>query len=397
MKKLIILLLALFLTSACGGSEAETDAGVESIDSPSVDTSPQPETPVTPASLCEQTTSSINWEALMNENCDDLAQYGLFVDPQTPSSAPVAPGMPYQLSTQLFTNYASKYRFIFIPEGKQATFHPTDTFQFPVGTILTKTFSMPFDTQVTNPENEVLIETRLLIHRESGWTTLPYLWQNGEASLIQAGADIPHTLNHQGQVERFDYHVPSRAECKICHQVNIDGTSNISPIGLKAHLLNHDIEFNGTTVNQLQMWQSQSRLTGLPQLDEIAHAPPLTDNSKSLLLRAKGYIDINCAHCHRSEGFASISGLRLGFHIDHTSYQYGICKQPPGWDGGAKGLSYDIVPGDGEHSILLYRQELNSAKDRMPPIGRSLVHTEAIDLIKQWIDSLSPTIGNCQA
>jgi len=162
-------------------------------------------------------------------------------------------------------------------------------------------------------------------------------------------------------------------------------------------LLNHDIDFNGTTVNQLQMWQNQSRLTGLPQLDEIAHAPPLSDTDESLTQRVKGYIDINCAHCHRAEGFASISGLRLGFHIDHTSYQYGICKQPPGWDGGPKGLSYDIVPGDGEHSILLYRQELNSAKDRMPPIGRSLVHTEAIELIKQWIDSLSPTIGNCQA
>ncbi|WP_299788525.1 SO2930 family diheme c-type cytochrome [uncultured Shewanella sp.] len=389
MKNLLILLLTLSLVAACGGSDSESD------DSPNAEAPAQPDNPIAPSSLCDQTSSQINQQALMLEDCENLAQYGLFIDPQIPSSDPVAPGMAYQLSTQLFTNYASKYRFIFIPEGKQAIFHPSDTFELPIGTVLTKTFSMPYDTQVTGPENEALIETRLLIHRESGWTTLPYRWQNGEAKLIQAGADIPHTLNHHSEVKHFDYHLPSRAECKLCHQINDGETSHIRPIGLKAHLLNHDIEFNGQTVNQLQLWQSLSRLTGLPKLSDVDHAPALTDSGADLTLRAKGYIDINCAHCHRAEGFASISGLRLGFGVDHTSYQYGICKQPPGWDGGAKGLSYDIVPGDGEHSILLYRQELNSPKDRMPPIGRSLVHTEAIEVIKQWIDSLSPAIGNC--
>jgi len=114
-----------------------------------------------------------------------------------------------------------------------------------------------------------------------------------------------------------------------------------------------------------------------------------------LTARAKGYLDVNCAHCHSAKGFASISGLRLGFYIDHTSYQYGICKQPPGWDGGAKGLDYDIVPGNAEHSILLYRQTLSEPKDRMPPIGRNLEHQEGVELIRQWIDSLAPSLGNC--
>ncbi|MCG8614273.1 MAG: hypothetical protein MI864_27490, partial [Pseudomonadales bacterium] len=57
--------------------------------------------------------------------------------------------------------------------------------------------------------------------------------------------------------------------------------------------------------------------------------------------------------------------------------------------------AYDIVPGNGHDSILPYRMEQTSAKDRMPPIGRSLVHTEAVALIRNWIDSLVPVEGSC--
>ncbi|MPY26022.1 SO2930 family diheme c-type cytochrome [Shewanella sp. YLB-07] len=399
MKNSSLLLLIITLITACGGSDSDSNAQQD----PVTDTPTTP-TPPSPISVCELGSSTINWDALLTENCDDLAQYGLFIDPSTPTSSPVSPGILYQLSTQLFTNYANKHRFVFIPEGEQASFHPSEAFDFPIGTVLAKTFSMPYDTQVIGVENEVLIETRLLIRRATGWTTLPYLWQDGKATLIQAGADIPHSLNHQGKTESFDYHVPSRAKCKLCHQLNRDGNSIISPIGLKAHLLNHDINYQGQIINQLTLWQELSMLTGLPNTDDIAsgaakeitHAPNLFDTDADLTLRVKGYLDINCAHCHRAEGFASISGLRLGFNIDHTSYQYGICKQPPGWDGGAKGLSYDIVPGDGEHSILAYRQELSEPKDRMPPLGRSLTHTEAVAIIKNWIDTLPPSLGNCQ-
>ncbi|QFU23343.1 hypothetical protein FM038_014900 [Shewanella eurypsychrophilus] len=392
MRNLTLFLCSLCLISACGGSDETSSTPEQPVTDIPATTPPS----TSPTSSCDLTTSRVNWEALMTEECETLSSYGLFIDPATPTSGPVNPGIEYTLSTQLFTNYANKHRFLFIPEGEQAQFHASEAFEFPVGTVLTKTFSMPYDTQVNTAENETLIETRLLIKRETGWTTLVYLWRDGVARLNLTGSDIPHTLNNQGQVETFDYHVPSRVECKLCHQLNRDGQSTISPIGLKAHLLNHDIDYNGTMTNQLMLWKSLSLLSGLPAVNEITHAPYLFDNSADLTQRVKGYLDINCAHCHRAEGFASISGLRLGFNIDHTSYQYGVCKQPPGWDGGAKGLSYDIVPGDGEHSILAYRQELSGPKDRMPPLGRSLTHTEAVEIIKQWIDTLPPSLGDCQ-
>ncbi|MCL1051446.1 hypothetical protein L2755_17690 [Shewanella abyssi] len=394
MHNLVILCLMLLL-SACGDSSDTKELASE--EAPLSPTEPTTD-PAPSQSACDATTSEVNWDALMAEDCQELSQYGLFIDSSIPTIDPIAPGIGYQLSTQLFSNYASKHRFIFVPPGEKIAYHSSNTFEIPIGTVLVKTFSLPFDTQVLGASNEVLIETRLLIHREAGWTTLPYIWKNSVATLQQAGRDIPHSLNHQGRQETFDYHVPSRAECKICHQSTFASdtqTVRIRPIGIKAHLLNLDINHQGQSTNQLQLWQQLNMLSGLPNLRDVGKTADILDQGASLTTRAKGYLDINCAHCHNPDGFASISGLRLGFYVDHTSYQYGICKQPPGWDGGAKGLSYDIIPSDGEHSILVYRQQLNEPKDRMPPIGRAIAHTEAVTVIKDWIDAMAPELGSC--
>ncbi|WP_208764188.1 SO2930 family diheme c-type cytochrome [Shewanella aestuarii] len=335
----------------------------------------------------------------MSQDCQTLSDYGLFIDPSNPTQHPRSPGVLYQLSTELFSNYASKYRFLFLPQGAVIDYQAKGVMSLPVGSVLVKTFALPYDTQVNSAENELLIETRLLIHRETGWTALVYQWQNQQAELIIAGKDVRHTLNNQGETLTFDYHIPSKAECKICHQVtsNDDNqNSKIMPIGLKAHVLNRNISsVNGQQQNQLSLWQQEGWLNGLPQLDSVAKSFAINDQHADLTARAKGYLDINCAHCHNPQGFASISGLRLSFDVDHTGFEYGICKQPPGWDGGPNGLAYDIVPGNGERSIVHYRQILSSAKDRMPPIGREIIHHEGAELIKQWIDSLSPSLGNC--
>lgn len=380
---LSIVLAAMSLLSACGGGDGQESS----------DQSPTP--PPTAEGTCEQQSSQVNWAALMKEDCPRLSQYGLFNDPANPTAQPRAPGLSYQLATQLFSNYATKYRFIYLPAGQSMQYQAQDAFDLPVGTVLVKTFSLPLDTALSGSANETLIETRLLIHREQGWTSLVYQWQQGEAKLLSTGATVRHTLTNQGQTQTFDYAIPSRAECKICHQRNQDNTSKIIPIGLKAHLLNRDISHQGQTVNQLSLWEQLGLLRAMPPLATIGKTFALNDTSADLTARAKGYLDVNCAHCHSETGFASISGLRLGFYVDHQSFQYGICKQPPGWDGGDKGLDYDIVPGNAEHSILLYRQTLNAPKDRMPPIGRSIEHQEGVELIKQWIDSLALSLGSC--
>ncbi|WP_144206613.1 SO2930 family diheme c-type cytochrome [Shewanella donghaensis] len=393
------ILLSVFISlSACGGGDSK-DNNTDSNDDnaaviPPIDSIPDPE--IDPDDVCQQSSTEINWQALMTKDCNNLSDYSLFIESSIPTTSPREPGKSYQLSTELFSNYASKYRFVFLPDNKAMQFQAQTSFDFPVGSVLVKTFALPFDTQVTTPDNEKLIETRLLIHRETGWTALTYQWQQGQALLSIAGANVMHTMNNQGESISFEYHIPNKAECKICHQVTDKEISRINPIGLKAHLLNRLIPAsNGELVNQLSRWSSQGMLNGLPELDSVAQSFALSNDAASLTNRAKGYLDVNCAHCHSADGFASISGLRLNYHIDHSTFEYGVCKQPPGWDGGPKGLAYDIVPGSGERSIVHYRQTLSSPKDRMPPIGREITHNEGAELIKRWIDDMSITAGNC--
>ncbi|SDJ88517.1 conserved hypothetical protein, HNE_0200 family [Ferrimonas sediminum] len=382
MKSLFCIALAGLLLG-CGGGDG----------TPTADQPQQPDPPVN-ASPCDQgSAGSINWTALMSSDCPALEDYGLFIDSADPTGAPTHPGQAYQLTTQLFSDYASKYRFLFLPQGQTIQYQPRSAFDLPVGSVLVKTFALPFDSSLTGPENQVLVETRLLIHRDAGWTTLPYQWQQGRARLISSGAAVNHTMTHNEQTLTFSYQIPSRVECKLCHQlIDDDGGSRISPIGLKAHLLNV-ADGEGS---QLLRWHQQGLLADLPQTDSIARAPALLDEGADLTQRVKGYLDINCAHCHQKQGHASISGLRLGFYEDHTQSSYGICKQPPGWDGGPRGLDYDLLPGNGLDSILPYRMELTEPKDRMPMVGRSVVHTEAVALIRQWVDSLPASLGSCQ-
>lgn len=126
-------------------------------------------------------------------------------------------------------------------------------------------------------------------------------------------------------------------------------------------------------------------MSGLPEdFSTIDLSPDWKNESYSLEVRAKSYLDINCAHCHREEGAASLSGLRLEFGRKSIDYNHGVCNSAHGWRGGG----FDIWPGRSDLSSLPQRMTFSAAPDRMPPLGRSVVDSDAVELIKQWIDSM---------
>ena len=49
----------------------------------------------------------------------------------------------YDLNTPLFSDYAHKLRTVWMPEGSSAKYRETESFEFPVGTIISKTFYYP--------------------------------------------------------------------------------------------------------------------------------------------------------------------------------------------------------------------------------------------------------------
>ena len=73
---------------------------------------------------------------------EKLSQYALFAS-EPAAQVPADGVVPYDLNSALFSDYAEKFRFIKLPPGRQASYRDVNTFEFPVGTVIAKTFAYP--------------------------------------------------------------------------------------------------------------------------------------------------------------------------------------------------------------------------------------------------------------
>ncbi len=314
-----------------------------------------------------------------------LADYGLFQDA---AARRPSPGVtPYDLNTPLFSDYATKHRFIFTPEGQSAVYHPDGTLDFPVGTVLVKTFAFAPDMRAPS-SGERYVETRLLIRKAEGWSALAYVWNadQTEAVLKRTGARLDVAfVDPQGQAQAISYHVPNQNQCKTCHSV--DG--ELVPIGPKARNLNRTLDYGYRTENQLTAWRRLGHLSGGPDPAAAPRTAVWDDPAAPLEARARAYLDANCAHCHSPAGMASTSGLFLGVEETRAA-QLGIGKAPVAAGRGSGGLAVSIDPGHPARSIMVYRMASNDPGVMMPELGRALVHAEGVALVADYIESLAP-------
>jgi len=138
--------------------------------------------------------------------------------------------VPFDLNTPLFSDYAHKLRTVWMPPGTAARYSDSQTLDFPVGTIISKTFYYPragaAATAVARTYDQSrdfagsgldlnkvhLIETRLLLRRERGWEALPYVWntEQTDAELARTGDEVALELvAADGSSESFTYVVPN--------------------------------------------------------------------------------------------------------------------------------------------------------------------------------------------
>lgn len=295
--------------------------------------------------------------------------------------------IPYDLNTPLFSDYAEKYRFVWMPSGSSAVYTEEEAFEFPIGTIISKTFAFPSS---DGSSRERLIETRLLVKTEKGWVALPYIWndEQSEATLAVAGGvtDV-EWRDRTGAVHRTSYSIPNTNECAQCHERD----KKLLPIGPKARHLNREYDYPEGRANQLVYWSRAGYLRGAPDPDAAPRAPVWNDPASGTVeARARTYLDINCAHCHQSGGSAGYTGFLLGWK-EQDKRRLGYCKNPnsAGYSGN---LEFDLVPGRPEESILIYRMMSTRPKEMMPEIGRSLAHREGIVLVREWLAALE---GDC--
>ncbi len=307
---------------------------------------------------------------------------------------------PYDLNTALYSDGALKYRYVYIPPGQHATYNPDTVFEFPIGTVLIKTFAFAAD--MRHPDQNVrFLETRLLIHRADGWVALPYVWNEAqtEARLSPIGATVPiNFIDADGQAQQLDWAVPNRNQCKGCH----DRAGELVPIGPSARNLNRtgpavpslpaDDAGNESILtcergcSQLAVWRFLNMLDQSP--DTAPRVPSAYDTTAPLEARARAYLDVNCAHCHNPQGPAHTSGLDLRWS-QRDPVAWGVNKRPIAAGRGSANMQFAIAPGDPDHSFLLYRMHSLDPGEMMPELGRQTVDARGVALIRDWIAQMN--------
>lgn len=313
----------------------------------------------------------------------ELSAFGFFAE--MAAQRPADGVVPYRLNTPLFSDAALKMRFVFVPAGSAASYRADEAFDFPVGTALVKTFAFPADYRV--PEKDLrIIETRLLLRRADGWHALAYVWNDAqtEATLKVAGARVEvSTIDAEGAPLAFTYAVPNKNQCKGCHDLG----GKVAPIGPKARNINGDFAYHDGAMNQIDRWTALGILAGAPSSAAAPAVPDFLDAGAPLEARARAWLDVNCAHCHRPEGPASNSGLFLTWG-EADPVRYGVNKRPVAAGKGSGGLQFDIAPGDPDASILIYRVDSVEPGVMMPELGRHLPDPAAVALLRAWISAM---------
>ena len=306
-----------------------------------------------------------------------LSDYGFFEGALT-DLRPAADVHAYALNTPLFSDYAHKARFVYVPADSSLGWQDREVLDMPVGAVLIKHFYYPADERDPDGERR-FVETRLLKHTEGGWRAYGYWWDDDQLDAkykpLGGKADVDF-VNARGETRHIDYASPNQIQCKSCH--SYDG--EIRPIGPSARQL------HGGEHSYLSDWADSGLLRGAPS----GKTWPVMDwraDGISVELAARAYLDANCGYCHRAEGPASTSGLMLAWDTP-TGPLTGVLKSPVAAGKGSGGRTYDVEPGHPERSILVYRLESTDAAVRMPEVGRTVADEEGLAVVRAWIEGM---------
>lgn len=294
-----------------------------------------------------------------------LSQTGCF-DAQR-NWQPASGVLPFEVNSPLWSDGASKERFLALPDGKQIHIEANGDWTLPIGSVLIKHFRL----------GGRLIETRFLVrHTDGDWSGYTYEWaeDQSDAHLLES-AKVK-------QVGTQTWHYPSRAQCMACH-TEVAGRS----LGLETGQLNRTASYQTTgrmanqlsTLNHIGLFDAP--LTEAPAF--LAALPNPGDRSKALDARARSYLHANCAMCHQPGGpgrgpedfrFTTPAAAMGAIGVEPTQTNFGV--------EGAK----LITPGRPDLSIVSLRAHMLET-GRMPPLGRNLVDEAGVALLDQWIRS----------
>ena len=309
-----------------------------------------------------------------------LSEYNFF-EGDIKAQAPVLGVIPFDPISPLFTDYAKKKRFIWMPSDVKGSYVADHTsIDFPIGTILIKTF---YYNNVQPENNTRIIETRLMLKKADNWHFADYIWNSDqtEATFSLDGSFTNIDFLENGVAKSTNYRIPSSVECFTCH----NSQNNPIPIGLKPQNLNSLYLYADGSQNQLEKLIAEGYLEdNLPTT--INTVVNWKDETQPIDLRVRSYIDANCAHCHSESTYCDYRPMRFAFNETINEANLGVCVEP---DSEIPGMTSIVTPTLKERSVLFFRINTEVQENRMPLLGRTIIHEEAVTLIGEWIDGLT--------
>lgn len=335
-----------------------------------------------------------------------LSETGLF--DSISAHSPAEGVVPFSINVPQWSDYAQGERWLGLPGETSIAVHPkavrvsgsmfSRSMDYPKDAVLMKTLSLELERG--NSSSKRRIETQLLHFNGYDWRGYTYRWNDDQtdAELVGATGDtstfevIDKRAPGGRRIQKWRF--SSRMECIRCHNpwAEFSLAFNIPQLN------------RGKERNQLEELYSSGVLHDSPSdrhpNDPFAvDEPPLLaserprlvdpfDESVQLDQRARSYLHVNCAHCHRFNGGGS---ARIYLPFDTSIYKTEAVSTRPSQ--GTFGIedARIIAPGDPDRSVLYFRMAKAGA-GHMPHLGSSLIDTNGLALVRDWIHRLPPNI-----
>ncbi len=314
-----------------------------------------------------------------------------------------APGvLSYQINHAPWEDGAIAKRYLAIPGAPTLEMYTKSDAQigflkgqwkYPSGTVFVKTLSLPINKITTTKPLEIpaprIIETQILHYDEDTWRAYTYAWNKDQtdAELVPAEGRnetfLVKDFKEPGGMRKHEWRFASRTECIVCHVTRAGSVLGFQLPQLDA-LPDKNPKSQIHSFTKAGVFQDPStELKSLHLKPEAVYPDPI-DETAPLAERARTYLHVNCAHCHRRGGggtapFELLSSLPL----EKTD---ALAARPT--QGTFDLYAPEVIsPGDPYRSVLYHRMA-TLGKGRMPHLGSHRVDESGLKLIHDWIASL---------
>ncbi|MEM9691635.1 MAG: hypothetical protein AAGA56_03760 [Myxococcota bacterium] len=272
----------------------------------------------------------------------------------------------------LWTDGATKSRWIYLPRCETIDTSDMDLWSLPVGTRAWKEFSV----------DGRRMETRIVARFGEGANDFiygTYQWNEDETGAILVSAEPDEGVENANGT---DHDIPSRAQCRQCHDPP-------------------PTRYLGFGAMQLSDRRGPLSVWDLAEAGRLTHAPPAgidppgRDPDDDVTRDALGHLHGNCGSCHGVPG-VPIPALDLRLSVADTDPTATGAYESMVDVASSSGACLDldtgeyldrVEPGAPQESCLFRRMD----RSEMPPIGSEVTDEQGRDAVAAWIASLPPS------